>query len=380
MTDREDNRGLPTGRVTLYVTATERGIDASLRQMLRQQGYRISEPYPQVMTVACDANQLRQVCRLLSTHQRERILFHVGPPGEEPSAAQLMQSSTLQQLCNRLDSEWIQRVVRDRQLVTYFQPIVSNHVPASIYAYECLLRGVTEEGRLIPPLQLISAARDTGLLPDLDQAAQLLAIQSATQHAVRVCVFINFSPRLLEASTDWIDQTIRATIHSGIAPGQFVFEVVESDQIADLSRLLVILDSFRDAGCRVALDDVGAGYNSLNLLTLVKPDFVKLDMELIRGVHLDPYKSCVARKLLELARELGVLTIAEGVETQEEWTWTREHGADLAQGYLFARPAPQPPPLDVVCPEWDRLDEDSLQRDEDTVPLAAVGCGRSIEP
>ena len=137
-----------------------------------------------------------------------------------------------------------------------------------------------------------------------------------------------------------------------------MFEVVESDQIDDRMQLLKILDLFREAGCRVALDDVGAGYNSLHLLTEVKPDFVKLDMQLIRGVHKDIYKSCVARKLLELSRELGVMTVAEGVETVEEWQWTRDHGADLVQGYLFAdaigRTAENAKPFPFSPPETTR--------------------------
>jgi EAL domain-containing protein (putative c-di-GMP-specific phosphodiesterase class I) len=165
-------------------------------------------------------------------------------------------------------------------------------------------------------------------------------------------------------------------LNSGIEPGRFVFEVVESDQILDLGKLLMILDWFRDAGCRVALDDVGAGYNSLNLLTLVKPDFVKLDMELVRGVHRDPYKSCVARKLLELARELGVLTVAEGVETHEEWQWTRDHGADLAQGYLFAKPAPSPPTLDALGALLEITGLRSPSTDDREPGLANLVCER----
>ena len=96
-------------------------------------------------------------------------------------------------------------------------------------------------------------------------------------------------------------------------------------------------------GFRVALDDMGSGYNSLNSLTQIKPDFIKLDMQLIRGVHRDTYKSCVAAKLLEMAQALGVATVVEGVEEPAEWQWAADHGADFAQGYLFARPNAVPP-------------------------------------
>jgi EAL domain-containing protein (putative c-di-GMP-specific phosphodiesterase class I) len=78
-------------------------------------------------------------------------------------------------------------------------------------------------------------------------------------------------------------------------------------------------------------------------LAHIKPDFVKFDMDLIRNVHRDRFKDCVARKLIELACELGVKTVVEGVETYDEWKWARDHGADFSQGYLFARPAPDPP-------------------------------------
>lgn len=90
------------------------------------------------------------------------------------------------------------------------------------------------------------------------------------------------------------------------------------------------------------MDDLGSGYSSLNLLHRLRPDFVKLDMQLIRGVHADPYKATMASRLLGLARDLGVLSVAECVETPEELEWVREHGADYVQGYLVARPGNPP--------------------------------------
>ena len=87
---------------------------------------------------------------------------------------------------------------------------------------------------------------------------------------------------------------------------------------------------------------MGSGYSSLNLIHRLRPDFMKLDMDLIRGVDRDPYKATVARKVVELARDLGVHTIAEGVESAGEMAWVRDHGATFAQGWFIAKPASPP--------------------------------------
>lgn len=85
-----------------------------------------------------------------------------------------------------------------------------------------------------------------------------------------------------------------------------------------------------------------AGYSSLNLIHLLKPDVLKLDMELVRNVDRDPYKARIAANLLNVATSLGIDALAEGIETEEELAWVREHGATYVQGYLIARPSATP--------------------------------------
>jgi EAL domain-containing protein (putative c-di-GMP-specific phosphodiesterase class I) len=87
---------------------------------------------------------------------------------------------------------------------------------------------------------------------------------------------------------------------------------------------------------------VGSGYASLNLLATLKPDIIKIDMEIVRGIDADPQRQSVFRALVGIARDLGIEVLAEGVETPAELAYVVGEGADLVQGYLFARPAPQP--------------------------------------
>ena len=130
---------------------------------------------------------------------------------------------------------------------------------------------------------------------------------------------MNIYPNSIQHPQQFLETTIDATQATGLSPDRFVFEFVEREEIADASAFLKILDAFRREGFRVALDDVGAGYSSLNVLVRVKPDFMKLDMGLIRNVDSDAYKARVAAKLLELARDLSVKTVVEGIETVGEW-------------------------------------------------------------
>jgi len=145
-------------------------------------------------------------------------------------------------------------------------------------------------------------------------------------------------------------RTLEAVIESGIPSERFVFEVVESDEIDDVGKLMETVEECRATGCRVALDDIGNGYNSLNAMAAVRPDFIKLDRDLINGVETDIYKSRVAGKLIELAKELKIKTVVEGIETEQAWRWAVEQGADYGQGFtdrVFCsgrRPKPRPYP------------------------------------
>lgn len=157
-------------------------------------------------------------------------------------------------------------------------------------------------------------------------------------------VFINFNPASIYDPTFCLRSTVLAIKNSSLEPDQVVFEVVESTDVPDPAHLLNILAYYREAGLRVALDDLGAGFGSLNMMARLRPDFIKLDMALVRDVDSDPFRATMVRKLLEAAHELGVRTVAEGVETEGEWSWLRDNGADLMQGYLIAAPG-TPPPL-----------------------------------
>lgn len=336
-------------RSTLYVTSVGSDAVDTLRDELKRTAVAMSEPFPNVLAAQMDARSLQDAAvalgdRLSATDQ-QYVRCHLAVGMNEPTLAQLMQAYSLQNLIAWVSGLWLNDVLGSRRLVTYFQPIVPAAEPHQVFAYECLLRGREQDGKLISPARLFAAARDTGLLSSLDDAARLTAIatfrETELHHDTRV--FINVNPRAVEDPARTMESTLRATLASGLAPERVIFEVVESDEITDISGLVGILDCCREVGCRVALDDLGAGYNSLTLLARIRPDFIKLDMDLIRNVDQDPYKSRVAAKLLELARELDVKTVAEGIETEAEWQWTTRHGADFVQGYYFARPAPIPP-------------------------------------
>lgn len=262
--------------------------------------------------------------------------------GEEVGASDLARVETLGTLTASVGAGWLREIIRSDRLTTHFQPIV-HAGDGRLFAYECLLRGVAEDSSLIGPGTIFEAAREAGMLFDLDRVARVKAIEEAARHDIRSNIFINFNPTSIYDPVYCLKSTMRAIESSGLDGSRIVFEVTESDEVRDPDHLYDTLAFYRNAGFKVALDDLGAGYSSLNLLSRLKPDFVKLDVYLTRDVESDPYKAMVANRLMELARDLEVRVVAEGIETEEQWLWFRERGAEYAQGYYFARPASPPP-------------------------------------
>ena len=171
---------------------------------------------------------------------------------------------------------------------------------------------------------------------------RISSIRNARKSKIDLPIFINFDPKSIYHPATCLEETAQAARDAGTDPSGIVFEVTETEGVENLTHLIRILDYFRSAGFRVALDDIGSGYNGLSLLRDLRPDFIKLDKTLIRNVERDPFKQHVGRHVLDLANTLGILTIVEGIETLSEWSWSKEHGATHAQGHFYAKPAVEP--------------------------------------
>jgi EAL domain-containing protein (putative c-di-GMP-specific phosphodiesterase class I) len=277
---------------------------------------------------------------ILGSRDGVRLLWMAGD--REPALDDFPRVVPLQRFLAVGRSDWLLRLLSGRRLTSHFQPIVAAADTSRVFGHEALLRGVDAEERPVAPGELIAAAREADLLFQLDLAARQSAIREASRHGLAGRIFINFTPNAIYNPAYCLRSTVAAVEQADIAPERVIFEVIESERVHDLGHLERILHVYRRAGFRIALDDLGAGYSSLALMSRLRPDFVKLDMELIRGVDRDPYKAVIAEELLALARKLGISSVAEGVESPGELAWLREHGADHVQGYLIARPAAVP--------------------------------------
>lgn len=268
-----------------------------------------------------------------------RVLWMQGE--SDPGFADFPRVSSLWGFVAAERAGWLRDLLREKRLTSHFQPIVQVSDTSSVFGHEALLRGVEGES-LIPPGRIFAAARESDLLFQVDLAARQSAIREAIRHNLRTRIFINFTPSSIYDPAYCLRSTVSAVTDSGLPPYLIVFEVMESERVDDVSHLESILAVYRQAGFRVALDDLGAGYSSLTLMSRIRPDFIKLDRELIRDVDRDRYKAVIAEKLFELARQLKIRTIAEGVETPGELAWLRQRGADFVQGFLISRPTPAP--------------------------------------
>ncbi|NJN19988.1 MAG: EAL domain-containing protein [Leptolyngbya sp. RL_3_1] len=214
-----------------------------------------------------------------------------------------------------------------------FQPIV-NTTTQQIFAHEALVRGVNNE----PAGQVFEQVNDTNRYR-FDQVCRTKAIKLACELAMPSLLSINFMPNAVYQPELCIRTTLAAAEQYGFPIERIVFEITESEKVEDLAHLRSIVEYYHARGFKTAIDDFGAGYAGLNLLAEVPTDFVKLDMALIRKIDRDQVRQAIVRGIVQVCRELSRTVIAEGVETDEEWTVLQSLGIELFQGFYFAKPA-----------------------------------------
>jgi diguanylate cyclase (GGDEF)-like protein len=224
-------------------------------------------------------------------------------------------------------------------LVLYYQPIV-DLATRRVVAREALVRWRHPVRGLLPPGMFIPLAEETGLIVPLGQWVIEQACRDAAVWADRVPVAVNISPAQLGAGMD-LPATVEAALAaSGLPVGRFEVEVTESALLRDNSRTLSQLHLLATAGIGVALDDFGTGFSSLVHLRAFPFDRIKIDGSFVRDAAQRPDCAAIVHALAELGQRLDVVTIAEGIETEEQMAIVRREGCTLGQGYLFGRPVP----------------------------------------
>jgi EAL domain-containing protein (putative c-di-GMP-specific phosphodiesterase class I) len=210
------------------------------------------------------------------------------------------------------------------------QPILSWRT-RSIFAYEALLR--TDEPTLKNPVTFLDAAARLGQTRELGRIVRRNVATALITLPPSASVFVTLHPE------DLVDEEL-ASPEGSLTPfaSGVVLEVTERAALEQVHGLVPAVAKLRRMGFRIALDDLGAGYAGLSSFALLEPEIVKVDMTLIRGIHLSPTKQKLFRSFASLCRELNTEIIAEGVELAEERDCLNALGGDLYQGYLFARP------------------------------------------
>ncbi len=217
------------------------------------------------------------------------------------------------------------------------QPIVSV-ADRKVYAYEALLR--TEEETLTYPSALILAAERLHRLNELGRLIRKNVANIVKNGPPNMKVFLNLH------SLDLNDDSLyEITSPLSFVANQIILEITERASLDDVRDLSNRVAHLRELGFQIAIDDLGAGYAGLTSFTQLNPEIIKLDMSLIRGIDRDVKKQSVVRSMAKLSAELGMITVAEGVETPRERDVVLKMGCNLLQGFLFARPARGIPPV-----------------------------------
>ncbi|WP_239618437.1 EAL domain-containing protein [Cohnella mopanensis] len=251
---------------------------------------------------------------------------------------------SLSELFGEVGGRSVSDYILYRLFTTYLQPIVLPSGKA--VGYEFLLRPLPEQSPF-RPAELFEEARRIGQHSYLDRAARHSAIQMGASHLPSgMKRFVNFLPSSLHQPKTCLKSTFETIRQSGTDPRDYVFEVMETEPLDD-PRLQNVFEVYRQEGVHLALDDVGSGFATLDIVDELRPDYVKMDRRWVSSCEGDPQKQRYIDRLLERVSRFHGVVLAEGVERQEEWDYLKNAGVPLFQGYLFGRATPIPTEIPV---------------------------------
>lgn len=232
-------------------------------------------------------------------------------------------------------SEEIRMAMREERIVFAYQPVVAA-ATGEVDHYECLLRMRTHDGRIVSAAEFVPVIEQLGFIRLIDRYVLDMALAELTEHP-KVRLGFNISG-LTAADRPWLRALISQVRNRPEVASRVIVEITETAALYDIEESARFVSAVRHAGCRVALDDFGAGHTSLRHLQNLAVDTVKIDGSFIRNLAASPDAQVFLRHLLGLAKGFGFHTVAECVTTAEDAAILQREGVGFLQGYYFGRP------------------------------------------
>lgn len=247
------------------------------------------------------------------------------------------------------EADILLELIREGRLTPVFQPIL-DYRGQSYMGFEGLIRGPADSP-LHTPAALFELARRLDLTMELERACRIAIFRAFAQLNLPGNLFVNVSPGCLKDPEFRNGETQGLLRELGLSPSRIIIELTENQQIEDFADLHDALMHYRGQGYRIAIDDLGEGFSNLRLWSELRPEYVKIDRHFIQGIADDALKFKLVSSMHEIAETCGAFIIAEGIETEADFTTVRDLGIACGQGFFIARPAATPRTL----PESDAL-------------------------
>lgn len=309
---------------TPYVQARARELESALRTLFEAEEFVTLAPRmdPQVGFAFLSENPY---------YRFERLVYR---------AVEEARSQPLRRL-DRMRRSWggeIQQVMRDGAIRVHYQPIV-DLTSLRVIGYEALSRG-PEGSALESPAIMFELSREAGIMADLDRLCRHTALDSARGIGQGRKIFLNTRADLL-ADPEWRDGEMEQRLAQlALSPSDVVVEIPEPSASLDDDALEQNVRALKERGFLLAIDDIGTGYSGVGSIERLSPDFLKVDISLVRGIDANLIQQDVLSSLVSIGGRAGAEVIAEGIESVQELEFLRSHGARYGQGFLFSAAVP----------------------------------------
>ena len=299
-----------------------------------------------LVLVSGEDERVLQTAEKLSKAHRLNVLGALHKPVSQEQLKQVLNNHALRAAAAHVvhktyTPEALWRAITGGKLVNYYQPKV-DIASGAVTGVETLVRWHHPEDDIVFPDQFIATAEEHGLIDELTRTVLASALRQARlwqDAGLHFHVAVNVSMNNL-GSLEFPDFVARAALNAGVQPASLVLEVTESRLMKNPLAALDILTRLRLKRIGLSIDDFGTGHSSLAQLRDIPFDELKIDRSFVHGAWRDSSLRAIFDASLGMAKQLGMKTVAEGVEDRDDWDFLRKTGCDMAQGYFIARPMP----------------------------------------